>query len=61
MVRYSGLLVIFFDLFYYDNIVYVDLLDYFFVWLRRYFKDVFFDLMVMLVVFKVEELVVIVY
>lgn len=53
--------IVLIDLFYYDNIFYVDFLDFFYVWLCFLFKFVYFELFVMFVVFKVEELVVFVY
>jgi putative DNA methylase len=42
---------------YYDNIVYADLSDYFYVWLRRSLKPIFPDLYATLAVPKTEELV----
>lgn len=46
---------------YYDNIGYVDLLDFFFCWMRVFFKLFFLELFGVLVMLKVEELVVIVF
>ena len=42
---------------YYDNIMYADLSDYFYVWLRPLLKDVFPDLFATVAVPKSEELV----
>lgn len=42
---------------YYDNIVYADLSDFFYVWLRRSLRGVFPDLFATLAVPKAEELV----
>jgi putative DNA methylase len=42
---------------YYDNIVYSDLSDFFYVWLRRSLRDVYPDLLSTMLVPKAEELV----
>lgn len=42
---------------YYDNIGYADLSDFFYVWLRRSLRDVFFDLLATVAVPKAEELI----
>jgi putative DNA methylase len=42
---------------YYDNIVYADLSDFFYVWMRRSLGDVYPDLLATLAVPKAEELV----
>lgn len=42
---------------YYDNIVYADLADFFYIWMRKSLKSVFPDLFRTLLVPKVEELV----
>lgn len=46
---------------YYDNIGYADLSDFFYVWLRQNFKDVYPDLFRTMLVPKAEELVAIPY
>lgn len=42
---------------YYDNVGYADLSDYFYVWLRQMFRDIFPDLFATVVVPKASELV----
>lgn len=42
---------------YYDNIAYADLSDFFYVWLRRSLKSVFYNLFATVAVPKIEELV----
>jgi len=42
---------------YYDNIIYADLADYFYIWMRRSLKDIYPDLFKTLLVPKKEELV----
>lgn len=42
---------------YYDNISYADLSDYFYVWMRRTFKDLFPELFMTIAVPKSEELI----
>lgn len=46
---------------YYDNISYADLSDYFYVWLRRSLKNIYYDMFSTLLVPKSEELVATVY
>jgi putative DNA methylase len=57
----SNLKVISTDPPYYDNIGYADLSDYFYVWLRRSLKPIFYEIFTMISVPKTEELVAIPY
>lgn len=53
--------VVIIDFLYYDNVLYLYLFDFFYVWLKCIVGDLYFDLFVMLFIFKVEEIVVYLY